>query len=103
MRGLMAEKPLERAGKRSTLQQTDPEKYAFLKAEAVAPYRGLRKFVYVSFAASGAIGAFIFLTKLLAGQAVGDTLPNLALQMGVVALMIWLFRLEGKAKRKSDS
>ncbi|XGV97295.1 MAG: DUF3493 domain-containing protein [Leptolyngbya sp. BL-A-14] len=96
----MAEKPLGKAGNRSPLQQTDPEKYAFLKAEAEAPYRGLRKFVYVSFAASGAIGAFIFLTKLLAGQEVSDTLPNLALQIGVVALMVWLFRLEGRAERK---
>lgn len=91
------------AEKRLTLKQTDPEKYAFLKAEAAAPYRGLRKFVYVGFAASGAIGAFIFLAQLLAGRAVGETLPNLALQIGVVALMIWLFRLEGKAERKSDS
>jgi hypothetical protein len=99
----MAEKPPGRVSNRSTLQQTDPEKYAFLKAEAEAPYRGLRKFVYISFAASGAIGGFIFLTKLLAGQDVSDTLPNLALQIGVVALMVWLFRLESKAGRKPDS
>ena len=92
-----------KAGKPPTLQQNDPEKYAFLKAEAEAPYRGLRKFVYVAFAASGAIGAFIFVTQLLAGQEVGNTLPNLAIQIGVVALMIWLLRLEGKAERKSDS
>ncbi|HEY9896660.1 MAG TPA: DUF3493 domain-containing protein [Candidatus Sericytochromatia bacterium] len=92
-----------KAGKPSTLQQTDPEKYAFLKAEAEAPYRGLRKFVYVAFAASGLIGAFIFVTQLLAGQEVSNTLPNLAIQIGVVALMIWLLRLEGKAERKSGS
>jgi len=75
-----------------------PEKYARLKAEAIAPYRGLRKFVYVAFGASGAIGAFIFLLKLLAGQQVSSTLPNLALQVGLVALMVWLFRLESKNK-----
>jgi len=99
----MANKRSSGAEKRLTLKQTDPEKYAFLKAEAAAPYRGLRKFVYVGFGASGAIGAFIFFTQLLAGQEVGDLLPNLALQIGVVALMIWLFSLEGKAERKSDS
>lgn len=99
----MANKRSSGAEKRLTLKQTDPEKYAFLKAEAAAPYRGLRKFVYVGFGASGAIGAFIFLTQLLAGQEVGDLLPNLALQIGVVALMIWLFSLEGKAERKSNS
>jgi hypothetical protein len=73
-----------------------PEKYARLKAEARAPYRGLRKFVYVSFGASGAIGAFIFFLQLLAGRQVSSTLPNLALQVGLVALMVWLFRLESR-------
>ena len=75
-----------------------PEKYARLKAEAQAPYRGLRKFVYVAFGASGAIGAFIFLLQLLAGRQVSSTLPNLALQVGLVALMVWLFRLESRKK-----
>lgn len=77
-----------------------PEKYARLKAEAAAPYRGLRQFVYVAFGASGAIGGFVFFTQLLAGQDVAATLPNLALQMGVVALMVWLFRLEQRAGKK---
>ncbi len=103
MHRVMAEKPLGKTGKRATLQQTDPEKYAFLKAEAEAPYRSLRKFVYVGFATSGAIGAFIFVTQLLAGQDVSATLPNLAVQVGVIALMVWLFRLEIKAERKSGS
>lgn len=78
----------------------DPAAYARLKAEAAAPYRGLRKFIYVAFGASGLMGGFIFLTQLLAGQNVTETLPNLALQVGVVALMIWLFKLENKAERK---
>lgn len=100
----MAKRRSGEAEKRLPLKQTDPEKYAFLKAEAAAPYRSLRKFVYISFAASGAIGAFIFVTQLLAGQAVSAaTLPNLALQLGVIALMVWLFRLEVKAEHKSDS
>ncbi|MEM1280058.1 MAG: DUF3493 domain-containing protein [Cyanobacteria bacterium P01_H01_bin.152] len=72
------------------------EKYQRLKAEAQAPYKGLRKFIYGSFAASGAIGAFIFLTQALAGRDVGTALPNLALQVGVVALMVFLFRLESR-------
>ncbi len=80
----------------SNPQNLSPEKYARLKAEAIAPYRGLRKFVYVAFAASGAIGAFIFCLQLLARRQVSSTLPNLALQLGLVALMLWLFRLENK-------
>ena len=77
-----------------SLRERDPERFARLQAEAKAPYRGLRKFVYFSFGASGLIGAFIFLTQLIAGRDVGDTLPNFALQIGVVALMVWLFRVD---------
>ena len=73
-----------------------PEKYARLRAEAKAPYKGLRKFFYVTFAASGLIGAFVFLAKLAAGQDLATNLPNFALQVGVVALMIFLFKLEKK-------
>lgn len=80
----------------------DDETFARLKAEAIAPYRGLRRFIYYSFAASGAVGGFIFLTQLLAGQDVAEVLPNFAIQLGVVALMVWLLRLENKAERKQS-
>ncbi len=84
------------------LQQRDPEKYARLQAEAAAPYRGLRRFVYISFAASGFVGGFIFFTQLLAGRDVSEALPNFAIQVGVVTLMIWLLRLENKAEKKRE-
>ena len=71
-----------------------PEKYARLKAEAEAPYRGLRKFVYLGLGASGMIGVFIFSLRLMAGYPATEILPNLALQIGVVALMVGLFRWE---------
>jgi Low psii accumulation1 / Rep27 len=75
------------------LKRNDPEKYARLKAEAKAPYRGLRKFVYVTLGAWGGIGGFVFLTALLAGKgAPGTNMGNLALQIGLVALMVMLFR-----------
>lgn len=82
-------------------QQLSPEKYARLKAEIKAPYRGLRKFVYFAFGASGFIGALVFLAQLAAGNEVGFAFPNFALQVGVVALMVWLFRLESRAENKS--
>lgn len=78
----------------STQKRFTPEQYARLKAEAAAPYRGLRKFVYVACGASGFIGGMIFLAQLAAGRDVASALPNFALQVGVVALMIFLFRLE---------
>ena len=77
-----------------------PEQYARLKAEAQAPYRGLRKFVYGTFGASGLIGAVIFLAQLLAGRDVDAALPNFALQVGVVTLMIFLFRWEQRSQRR---
>jgi hypothetical protein len=69
-----------------------PEHYARLKAEAEAPYRTLRRFVYLGFGASASIGAFIFALQLLAGKDPGALLPNLVLQLGLAALMIALYR-----------
>lgn len=85
----------------SNLQSSDPELYARLKAEAAAPYRSLRQFIYLAFGASGFIGGMIFLAQLAAGREVASALPNFALQVGVVALMVWLFRIEGRAARKA--
>jgi hypothetical protein len=83
------------SSKRSS--EIPPEQYARLRKEVKAPYRGLRKFIYVAFGASGAIGAVVFLAKLLAARDdLGMTFGNLALQVGIVALMAWLFRLESK-------
>lgn len=82
-------------------QNLSPEKFARLRSEAKAPYRGLRKFIYFALGASGFIGGFIFLAQLAAGQDVATALPNLGLQVGIVALMVWLFRLEQRAERKS--
>lgn len=87
---------IEQNSKKGSGKRFTSEQYARLKAEAAAPYRGLRKFVYVAFGASGFIGALIFLAQLAAGRDVVATLPNFALQIGVVALMIFLFRLEKK-------
>lgn len=72
----------------------DPELYRRLKAETKAPYRGLRQFVYVSCLASGAIGGVIFFFKVIAGRDLETNVPNLALQIGVVAVMVWLLRID---------
>ena len=72
----------------------DPELWRRLQAEAKSPFRGLRQFIYVSCALSGAIGGVVFFFKLLAGRNLETTIPNLALQIGVVALMVWLLRID---------
>lgn len=74
----------------------DSEKYARLKAELKAPYKGLRIFVYIAFGASGFLGALVFLAKMISGENITSTLPNFALQLGVIALMIFFYRLEKK-------
>ena len=78
-----------------------PEKYARLQAEAKAPYRGLRRFIYLAFAASGGLGAFIFLLKAIAGQELGQTLPNLALQLGLIATVVWLWKIDKPKDEKN--
>jgi hypothetical protein len=75
------------------------ERYDLLVAESQAPYKGLRKFLYAAFGASGAIGGFVFFTQILAGREVAQALPNLALQIGVVALMVFLFRWEDRKEK----
>ena len=72
----------------------DPELWRRLQAEAKSPFRGLRQFIYVSCAISGAVGGVVFFFKLLAGKSLEATIPNLALQIGVVALMVWLLRID---------
>jgi len=78
-----------------------PERYQRLLAEAQAPYRGLRLFLYGGFAASGVIGGFVFFFRVLAGRDLAHDLPNLALQVGLVALMVWLFRWEKRREARS--
>jgi Low psii accumulation1 / Rep27 len=81
----------------------DPALYAQLKAESEAPYRGLRKFVYLACGASGAIGGVVFLTQIMAGRDVANALPNLAVQVGVIALMVVLYRWEQKVSREESN
>ncbi|MEH2250872.1 DUF3493 domain-containing protein [Nostoc sp.] len=79
------------------------EQYASLKAEIAAPYRGLRQFIYIAFGASGSIGAFVFFFQVLAGRDVESALPSLALQVGIVALMVFLWRWEQRRQQRSQS
>ncbi|MBH8573143.1 DUF3493 domain-containing protein [Nostocaceae cyanobacterium CENA369] len=77
----------------------NPEQYARLKAEMKTPYRGLRQFIYFGVGASGFIGAFVFFFQLLAGRNIDSALPNFALQVGIIALMVFLWRWEQRRQR----
>jgi Low psii accumulation1 / Rep27 len=96
----MSKAPIEPLSKKDI----DPELYKRLKAEAQSPFRSLRRFFYLAFAGSGFIGGVVFLAKLAAGKDLDTTIPNLALQAGVVALMLTLYRWDSKkAESKENS
>ncbi len=70
-----------------------PKPYSKLRQEIKAPYRSLRKFIYVAMGGSGFIGSWIFLLRSLAGKgSLPENLGNLALQIGVTVLMVFLFQ-----------
>ena len=75
------------------------EQYDRLKAEAAAPYRGLRKFIYIAFGASGFVGALVFLAQIAAGKEADAPLSKLDLQVGVVALMVFLLRWDKESPK----
>ena len=77
------------------MSKLNSEQYARLRREAKTPYRGLRIFIYIALGGSGFIGAVVFFVRLIAGNGELDSnLGNFALQMGVLALMIWLYRID---------
>lgn len=81
------------------MSKLNSQQYDRLRREAKSPYRGLRIFIYMAFAGSGFIGAVVFLTRLIAGN--GELEANLgsfALQIGVLALMLWLYRIDRSSK-----
>jgi hypothetical protein len=81
------------------MPKLNPEQYNRLRREAKSPYRGLRIFIYIAFAGSGFIGAIIFLARLIAGNGeLQVNLGNFALQLGVLALILWLYRIDRQKK-----
>ncbi|PZV13864.1 MAG: DUF3493 domain-containing protein [Pseudanabaena sp.] len=81
------------------MAKLNPDQYKRLRLEAKSPYRGLRIFIYIAFAGSGFIGAVVFFARLIAGNCDLDSnLGNFALQIGVLALMLWLYRIDRSKK-----
>jgi hypothetical protein len=71
-------------------QPLSVEQMERLRAEAKAPFRGIRRFFYGAFAGSAFIGAFVFLLKAIARENLPETLPNLFLQLGIGSVMVLL-------------
>jgi Low psii accumulation1 / Rep27 len=85
----------------SDLRQTNPDKYAALIAEAQAPFRSFRMFIYASCVASAGIGGLVIFFGILAGRDLETAIPNFAVNAGVVALTSWLFLRDNKARRQA--
>jgi hypothetical protein len=73
---------------------------ARLLAEVAAPYRSLRRFIYLAVGFSATVGALVFFFQALAGRDLETTLPSLALQLGILAGAIGLERLENRSHQK---
>jgi hypothetical protein len=78
-------------------QRLDPEQLARLRAEAAAPYRGLRRFVYLALSGSAFLGGVVFLAKVMAGEQLATTVPNLLLQVSAGAGLFWLWQRDRKS------
>ncbi|MEO1133745.1 MAG: DUF3493 domain-containing protein [Cyanobacteria bacterium J06639_1] len=71
-----------------------------LTAELAAPYRKIRQFLYAGAGISGGLGGVVFFFRVLAGRELAQSLPNLGIQIGVIAGAIALFRWEAKRQEK---
>ena len=74
------------------------EQFERLVKETQSPFKGMRRLIYGAVGTSGLVGAFVFFTQLIAGKNVETALPNLAVQMGVIGIVVFLFWLEGRDK-----
>ncbi|MFT0796081.1 DUF3493 domain-containing protein [Synechococcus sp. H70.1] len=85
---------------KASLPQDPTAERARLLAEVTAPYRSLRRFVYLAVGFSAGVGAFVFFFRALAGRDLETTLPSLALQLGILAGALGLNRLENRSQQK---
>ncbi len=84
-------------------RQTPPsgmsqERYDRLLAEAEAPTKVCES-LFMLLLGHRVQSGVCFFAKILAGRDLADSLPNFALQMGVVALMVFLFRWEDRQEK----
>ncbi|NJN76501.1 MAG: DUF3493 domain-containing protein [Synechococcaceae cyanobacterium RL_1_2] len=77
-------------------KEISPEQRQRLLAEANAPYKVLRKFIYIAFGLSGVLGGLIFLAKLAGGDTSTQNLSNIAVQAGIIGLMALFWKWDSK-------
>jgi Low psii accumulation1 / Rep27 len=73
---------------------------ALLRAEALRPWRKVRLFFYVAFGASGFIGFWINLFRVIAGREPETSVPNLVIQSAVMMIMFVLWKIESQKQER---
>ena len=76
------------------MSKIDPELKKKLLRETKAPFKGLRRVVYIACAGSAFLGLFIMLTQILGGNEIEQN--NLLIQLGACVIFPTLFFLERK-------
>eukprot|EP00271_Cylindrocystis_brebissonii_P020610 TRINITY_DN689_c1_g2_i1.p1 TRINITY_DN689_c1_g2~~TRINITY_DN689_c1_g2_i1.p1 ORF type:complete len:362 (+),score=44.12 TRINITY_DN689_c1_g2_i1:140-1225(+) len=81
---------------------------AKIRSEVTAPFRSLRMVLFPFFIASAGIGGLIALTRVIAGlggapnaDPLSDTLTDLAVDLGAVALFAFLFSRDKTSEKKA--
>ena len=74
------------------MSKIDPELKKKLLKESQAPFKGLRKILWIAFAGSAFLGLFIMLSKIAGGNEIQQS--NLLIQLGACALFSCLLFLE---------
>tara|TARA_B100000965_G_scaffold119208_1_gene98324 strand:+ start:239 stop:478 length:240 start_codon:yes stop_codon:yes gene_type:complete len=74
------------------MSKIDPELKKKLLKETKAPFKGLRRVIYIACSGSAFLGLFIMLTQILGGNEIEQN--NLLIQLGACVIFPTLFFLE---------
>ena len=74
------------------MSKIDPELKKRLIKESKAPFKGLRRLLWIAFSGSAFLGLFIMLSKIANGNQIQNN--NLLIQIGACALFPFLLFLE---------
>ena len=74
------------------MSKLDPQLKKKLLKESQAPFKGLRRLLWLAFSGSAFLGLFIMLTKIANGNEIPPN--NLLIQLGACALFPLLFFFE---------
>ena len=74
------------------MSKIDPELKKKLLKESQAPFKGLRKVLWIAFSGSAFLGLFIMLSKIASGNEIQQN--NLFIQLGACVLFPFLLFLD---------